>query len=99
MYERDDEEEGERGLSWETARVVSGRLVGINKRANEITVEAEGGDGELSEEDYGLLEEFGEDQFEELVGYLDLPVRVVLLDDTVVKIGLSERLGVWAEEE
>ena len=85
-------EEEEKELSWETARVVFGRLIGINKNANEITIETKGEDGEWFEEDYDLLEDFAEDQFEELLDYLDLDVRVILLDSTVIKIVCGERL-------
>lgn len=85
-------EEEEKELSWETARVVFGRLIGINKNANEITIETKGEDGEWFEEDYDLLEDFAEDQFEELLDYLDFDVRVVLLDSTVIKIVCGERL-------
>ncbi|MFQ6087020.1 MAG: hypothetical protein ACE5OV_03260 [Candidatus Bathyarchaeia archaeon] len=87
-----EEQEGERELSWETARVVSGRLIGINKSANEITVETKGEDGEWLEEDYELPEDFEKDQFEELLDYLDLDVRVILLDSTVIKIVRGGRL-------
>jgi phosphopantothenoylcysteine synthetase/decarboxylase len=87
-----EEQEGEREISWETARVVFGRLVGINKNANEITIETEGEDGEWFEEDYDLPEDFAKDQFEELIDYLDLDVRVVLLDSTVIKIVCGGRL-------
>lgn len=87
-----EEQEGERELSWEMARVVSGRLIGINKNANEIIVETKGEDDELFEEDYDLPEDFEKDQFEELLDYLDLDVRVILLDNTVIKIVCSEQL-------
>ncbi len=87
-----EEQEGERETSWETARVVSGRLIGINKNASEITIETEGEDGEWFEEDYDLPEDFAQDQFEELLDYLDLDVRVILLDSTVIKIVCGERL-------
>lgn len=93
----EQEEEEERGLSWETAHVVFGRLIGINKSASEITLEIEGEDGGWFEEDYDLPEDFAEDQFEELVDYLDLGVRVTLLDNTVVKIVRGERQAVWGE--
>lgn len=88
----------EKGLSWETARVVFGRLIGIDKNANEVTVETRGEDGELFEEDYDLLGDFDGDQFEELVDYLDLDIRVVLLDNIVVRIVRNERQTVWAGE-
>lgn len=78
---------------WETARVVSGRLIGINKNANEITVEIESEDDELFKEDYDLPEDFDKEQFEELLEYLDLNVRVVLLDSTVMKIVCDGQLG------
>jgi len=87
-----EEQEGEREISWEMARVVFGRLVGINKNANEITIETEGEDGEWFEEDYDLPEDFAKDQFEELIDYLDLDVRVILLDSTVIKIVCGGRL-------
>lgn len=87
-----EEREGERELPWETARVVSGRLIGINKNANEITIENEDEDGESFEEDYILPEDFAKDQFDELLDYLDLDVRVILLDNTVIKIARGERL-------
>ncbi len=93
----EQEEEEERGLPWETARVVSGRLIGINKSASEITLEIEDEDGEWFVEDYDLPEDFAESQFEELVDYLDLGVRVTLLDNTVVKIVRGERQAVWGE--
>jgi len=93
----EQEEEEERDLSWETARVVFGRLIGINKGASEITLEIEREDSGWFEEDYDLPEDFAEDQFEELVDYLDLGVRVTLLDNTVVKIVRSERQAVWEE--
>ncbi|MGD8506417.1 MAG: hypothetical protein PVF15_07115 [Candidatus Bathyarchaeota archaeon] len=82
MEGRDKEKE----QFWETARVVSGRLIGINKNANEITIETESEDDELFKEDYDLPEDFEKEQFEELLEYLDLNVRVVLLDSTVIKI-------------
>jgi len=88
MEEREEEQE----LPWETARVVSGRLIGINKNTNEITIEIKGEDSEWFEEDYDLPEDFEEDQFEELLDYLDLDVRVTLLDSTVIKITCSGRL-------
>ncbi len=91
-------QEEEKGLSWETARVVFGRLIGIDKNANEVTVETRGEDGELFEEDYDLLGDFDEGQFEELVDYLDLDIRVVLLDNIVVRIVRNERQTVWAGE-
>lgn len=81
-----EEQEGDRENSWETARVVSGRLIGINKNASEITIETEGEDGEWFEQDYDLPEDFAKDQFEELLDYLDLDIRVILLDSTVIKI-------------
>lgn len=81
-----EEPEGEKELSWETARVVSGRLVGINKSAKDITIEIKGEDGECFDEDYDLPEDFTKDQFEELLDYLDLDVRIIMLDSTVVKI-------------
>lgn len=81
-----EEQEGDRENSWETARVVSGRLIGINKNASEITIETEGEDGERFEQDYDLPEDFAKDQFEELLDYLDLDIRVILLDSTVIKI-------------
>lgn len=87
-----EEQEEEKELSWETARVVSGRLIGIDKNANEITIETRGEEGEWFEEDYDLPEDFEQDQFEELLDYLDLDVRVVLLDSTVIKIARGERL-------
>ncbi len=74
------------------ARVVSGRLIGINKNANEIIIETKGEDGELFEEEYDLPEDFEKDQFEEILDYLDLDVRVILLDNTVIKIVCSEQL-------
>ncbi len=86
-----EEQEGERELAWETARVVFGRLIGINKNANEITLETKGEDGEWFEGDYDLPEDFAQDQFEELLDYLDLDVRVILLDSTVIKIVCGER--------
>jgi hypothetical protein len=91
------EEEEERGLSWDMAHVVFGRLIGINKSTSEITLEIQGEDGEWFEEDYDLPRDFGEDHFEELLDYLDLGVRVMLLDDTVVKIVRGERRAVWGE--
>jgi hypothetical protein len=87
-----EEPVGEKELSWETARVVIGRLVGIDKNANEITIETKGEDGEWLEEDYDLPEDFANDQFEELLDYLDLDVRVILLDSTVIKIVRGGRL-------
>lgn len=87
-----EEQEGDRETSWETARVVSGRLIGINKNASEITIETEGEDGEWFEEDYDLPEDFAKDQFEELLDYLDLDIRVILLDSTVIKIVCGGRL-------
>ena len=78
---------------WETARVVSGRLIGISKNANEITVEIGSEDDELFKEDYDLPEDFEKEQFEELLEYLDLNVRVVLLDSTVIKIVCDGQLG------
>lgn len=87
-----EEPEGERELPWETARVVFGRLIGINKNTNEITIQIEGEDGEWFEEDYILPEDFAKDQFEELLDYLDLDIRVLLLDSTVIKIVHGERL-------
>ncbi|MFQ6073799.1 MAG: hypothetical protein ACE5KC_01135 [Candidatus Bathyarchaeia archaeon] len=86
-----EEQEGDWQLSWETARVVSGRLIGISKSANEITIETEGEDGELFEEDYELPEDFAKDQFDELLDYLNLDVRLILLDSTVIKIVRDER--------
>ena len=77
---------------WETARVVSGKLVGINKNANEITIETESEDGEWFEEDYELPVEFAKEQFEDLLDYLDSDVRIILLDSTVIKIARGERL-------
>ncbi len=91
-------QEEEKGLSWETARVVFGRLIGIDKNANEVTVETRGEDGGWFEEDYDLPEDFAEGQFEELVDYLDLGIRVVLLDNIVVRIVRNERQTVWAGE-
>lgn len=87
-----EEQEGDRENSWETARVVSGRLIGINKNASEITIETEGEDGEWFEQDYDLPEDFAKDQFEELLDYLDLDIRVILLDSTVIKIVCNGRL-------
>jgi len=81
-----EEQEEERKLPWETARVISCRLIGINKNASEITIETEGEDGEWFEEDYDLPEDFEKDHFEELLDYLDLDIRVILLDSTVMKI-------------
>ncbi len=75
------------------ARVISGRLIGISRSAKEITIETEGEDGECFEEDYDLPEDFEEDQFEDLLDYLDLDVRVVLLDNTVMKIVCGGRLS------
>jgi len=86
------------GFCWETARVVFGRLVGIDKGGCEVTLEVKSGDGGLFEVDFGLPEGFGEDLFEELVDYLDSHVRVVLLDNTVVKIVRDERRETWKEE-
>lgn len=89
MEEHEDKEE----LPWQTARVVLGRLIGISKNTNEITVEIKDDDGEWFEEDYDLPEDFANDQFDELLDYLDLDVRVTLIDNTVMKIVCSERLG------
>ncbi|MCZ2856197.1 MAG: hypothetical protein O2U62_03795 [Candidatus Bathyarchaeota archaeon] len=86
------EQEKEEKLPWETARVVFGRLIGINKNASEITIETKGDDDEWFEEDYDLPRDFPQDQFEELIDYLDLDIRVVLLDSTVVKIVRGGRL-------
>lgn len=86
------EQEKEEKLPWETARVVFGRLIGINKNASEITIETKGDDDEWFEEDYDLPRDFPQDQFEELIEYLDLDIRVVLLDSTVVKIVRGGRL-------
>ncbi len=86
------EQEKEEKLSWETARVVFGRLIGINKNASEITIETKGDDDEWFAEDYDLPRDFPQDQFEELIDYLDLDIRVVLLDSTVVKIVRGGRL-------
>lgn len=80
----------ERGLSWVAARVVFGRLIEIDKSANEITVVFEDEDGERFEEDYDLPEQFEEKQFEELLDYLDLNVRVTLLDNTVIRIARAD---------
>ncbi len=87
-----EEYEGERKPFWETARVVSGKLIGINKNTNEITIETKGEDGEWFVEDYELPEDFEQDQFEELLDYLDLGIRVVLLDGIVIRIVNGERL-------
>ncbi len=73
------------------ARVISGRLVGISRSAKEITIEIESEDGECFEEDYDLPEDFEEDQFEDLLDYLDLDVKVTLLDNTVMKIACGGR--------
>jgi len=86
-------EEGDRtgeGFSWETARVVFGRLIGIDKDSYEITLEVAGEDGHF-EVDYSLPEDFEDDLFEELLDCLDSAVKVVLLDNTVIRLARSER--------
>lgn len=92
-------EEDAQGFKWIVARVVSGRLICIDKGSWEVTLQVRGGDGVQFEEDFGLPGGFGEDLFEELVDFLDSDVRVVLLDNTVVKIVRSESPEVWREEE
>ena len=87
-----EKQEGGNGLSWETARVVSGTLIGISKNANEITIKTNSEEDEDFDEDYELPEDFSKDQFDELLDYLNLDVRVVLLDNTVMKIVCGERL-------
>jgi len=87
-----EEHEGGRRPFWETARVVSGKLIGINKNTNEITIETKGEDDERFEEDYELPADFEHDQFEELLDYLDFNIRVVLLDSTVIKVINGETL-------
>jgi hypothetical protein len=92
-------EEDGLGFGWVVARVVCGRLVCVDRGAGEVTLEVRGGDGVLFEEDFGLPLGFGEDLFEEFVDFLDKDVRVVLLDNTVIKIVRDESREVWKEED
>jgi len=78
------------GLSWVSARVVFGRLVGIDRVNGELTLQVRDEEGEWLEEDFELPEDFEDSFFEDLVDFLDSTVRVVLLDNTVIRIARKQ---------
>jgi hypothetical protein len=87
--ENAEKDEGER-LSWVSARVVFGRLMGIDRVNGELTLQVRDEEGEWLEEDFDLPEDFEDSFFEDLVDFLDSTVRVVLLDNTVIRIARKQ---------
>jgi hypothetical protein len=84
---KEEAEKGEKEeLGWVSARVVLGRMIGIDRVSGEITLEVMDEEGEPLQEDFDLLGDFEENVFEDLLDFLDSPVRVVLLDNIVIKI-------------
>lgn len=84
---KEEAEKGEKEeLGWVSARVVLGRMIGIDRVSGEITLEVMDEEGELLQEDFDLIGDFEENVFEDLLDFLDSPVRVVLLDNIVIKI-------------
>jgi hypothetical protein len=84
---KEEAEKGEKEeLGWVSARVVLGRMIGIDRVSGEITLEVMDEEGELLQEDFDLLGDFEDNVFEDLLDFLDSPVRVVLLDNIVIKI-------------
>lgn len=88
--ENTEKDEGER-LSWLSARVVFGRLIGIDRVSGELTLQVKDEEDEWLEEDFDLPEDFEDDFFEDLVDFLDTTVRVVLLDNTIIRIARKQQ--------